>query len=89
MIEDVKRDSPETVIVLSTAVMRKDKQAVDKKVSVSELNRKIKEIAKAQNVSVIDNSNLDASCLSRKKLHLNEKGNSYLANNFIKFLKDL
>ena len=89
MIEDVKRDSPETVIVLSTAVMRKDKQAVDKKLSVSELNRKIKEIAKAQNVSVIDKSNLDASCLSRKKLHLNEKGNSYLANNFIKFLKDL
>ena len=89
MIEDVKRDSPETVIVLSTAVMRKDKQAVDKKVSVSELNRKIKEIAKAQNISVIDNSNLDVSCLSRKKLHLNEKGNSYLAMNFINFLEGL
>ena len=88
IIEDVKRDSPGTVIVLSTAVMRKDKQALDKKVSVSELNTRIKKIAKAQNISVIDNSSLDVSCLSRKKLHLNEKGNSYLANNFIKFLKD-
>ena len=79
MIEDVKRDSPESVIVLSTAVIRKDKQAMDKKVSVPELNKKIKEIAKAEKISVIDNSSLDASCLSRKKLHLNEKGNSYLA----------
>ena len=89
MIEDVKRDSPDFMIVLSFAVMRKDKQAVDKKVSVSEVNRKIKEIAKAQDISVIDKTNLDVSCLSRKKLYLNEKRNSYLANNFIKFLRGL
>ena len=89
MTEDIKRDSPDSVIVLSIAVIREDKQAVDNKVSVSELNRKIKEIAKLQNISVIDNTSLDESCLSRKNLHLNEKGNSYLAHNFIKFVKGL
>ena len=89
MIVDIKRDSLETVIVLSTAVMRRDKQAVDKKVSISELNRKIKEIGEAQKISVIDNSNQDVSCLSRKRVHLNEKGNSYLANDFMNCLKGL
>ena len=69
--------------------MRNDKEAVDKKVSCSELNRKIKEIGMGQKISVIDNSNLDVSGLSRKKLHLNEKGNSYLANFFMNFLKGL
>ena len=28
------------------------------------------------------NSNIDASCLNKSKLHLNRKGTSYLANNF-------
>ena len=32
----------------------------------------------------INNSNTDASCLNKSKLHLNRKGTSYLAKNFIK-----
>ena len=58
------------------------------KVSVPELNRIIKEMAKANNsIAVIDNSNLDVPCFSHKKLHLIDKGNYFLANNFIQFLK--
>ena len=34
----------------------------------------------------INNSNIDASCLSKSKLHFNRKGTSYLANNFIKHI---
>ena len=67
--------------------MRKDKQAIDKKVSVPALNREIREFASTMKMSVIDNSNLDSSCLSRKKLHLNKKGNAYLARNFLNFIK--
>ena len=87
IIEEAKLESPDTSIVLSTAVMRKDKQAIDKKVSVPALNREIREFANAMKISVVDNSNLDVSCLSRKKLHLNEKGNAYLARNFLNFIK--
>ena len=87
IIEETKRESPDTSIVLSTAVMRKDKQAMDKKVSVLALNREIREFANTMKISVIDNSNLDVFCLSRKKLHLNEKGNAYLARNFLNFIK--
>ena len=35
IIEETKRESPDTSIVLSTAVMRKDKQAIDEKVKSS------------------------------------------------------
>ena len=34
----------------------------------------------------INNSNIDASCLNKSKLHFNRKGTSYLANNFIKHI---
>ena len=87
IIEETKRESPDTSIVLSTAVMRKDKQAMDKKVSVLALNREIREFANTMKISVIDNSNLDVSCFSRKKLHLNEKGNAYFTRNFLNFIK--
>ena len=36
-------------------------------------------------IDIIDNKNLDDSCLNYKQLHLNMKGNSYLANNFLDY----
>ena len=76
-IEETRQESPGTEIVLSTVLIRKDKQALDKKLNVKELNTKIKDLAKELNVQVIDNSNIDVSCLSRKQLHLNRKGTQY------------
>ena len=87
IIEETKRESMDTSIVLSTAVMRKDKQAIDKKVSAPAINREIREFASTMKISVIDNSNLDVSCLSPKKLYLNQKGNAYLARKFLNFIK--
>jgi len=89
MIQNIRKESPETAIAISNVVTRKDKAAKDKKVSVTEMNKKIKEFAKMKKIELIDNSNLDTSCLSRRMLHLNDKGNSYLANNFINFMKTL
>ena len=36
---------------------------------------------------LINNDNLDESCLGQKKLHVSRKGNAYLASNFIKYVK--
>ena len=36
-------------------------------------------------IDIIDNKNLDDSCLNYKQLHLNMKVNSYLANNFLDY----
>ena len=55
--------------------------------SVPNLNKEIKELAKEMKIVLIDNANLDVSCLRRKKLQLNEKGNSYLASNFLNFIR--
>ena len=75
-IEETRQESPETEIVLSTVVIRKDILALDEKLVVNELNTKIKDIAKELDIQVIDNSNIDVSCLSRRKHHLNRKGDS-------------
>ena len=56
------------------------------KVSVPLLNKDIKELAKEIEIAVIDNDNLDVSCLSQKNFHPNEKGNSYLGSNFSNFI---
>ena len=36
-----------------------------------------------------DNNNIDKSCLSKGKLHLNRQGSFFLANNFKKFVNAL
>ena len=40
-------------------------------------------------LSIIDNGNIDKSCLNRSKLHLNRRGLSFFANNFNKFVNSL
>ena len=64
--------------------MRKDKPDIEKK--VIEFNSRLSKFCSKNKIDIIENENLDGSCLSFKKLHLNKKGNSYLANNFLDFL---
>ena len=47
-------------------------------------NNRLEKYCKGNEFFFIDNSNIDASCLNKSKLHLNRKGTSYLANNFRK-----
>ena len=64
--------------------MRKYKPDIEKK--VIEFNRRLSKFCSKNKIGIIENENLDWSCLSFKKLHLNKKSNSYLANNFLDFL---
>ena len=61
----------------------KDKPDIEKK--VIEFNSRLSKFCSKNKIDIIENKNLDGSCPSFKKLHLN-KGNSYLANNFLDFL---
>ena len=81
-----KVNSPETTLVLSTIITRKDVQTYD--VKVDTMNERIKKFANKNNISLINHSNIDESLLNSKKLHLNKKGYSYLANNIISHLKN-
>ena len=68
----------------SKVIMTKDKPDIEKK--VTEFNSKLSKFCSKNKIDIIENENVDGSCLSFKKLNLNRKGNSYLANNFLDFL---
>ena len=71
-------------IFISNVITRKDKNEIDKKVET--FNSKLSKFCKKNKIDIIDNKNLDLSCLNYKQLHLNRNGNSYLANNFRDYL---
>ena len=84
---ETKKESPHTTIVLSTLTTRRDYECMKKE--VNNLNRALKKLAIELDVPIIDNSNIDISCLSSRKLHLNRKGDSILARNFINYIDDI
>ena len=50
----------------------------------TEVNKLLKQICISKNLKFIDNSNIDPSIhLNCSRLHLNDRGNTLLANNFI------
>ena len=49
-------------------------------------NIKLAKFCKNNKVDIIDNKNLDYSCRIYKHLHVNRKGNCYLAKNFLDYL---
>ena len=66
---------------------RFDQPGHDKKIAAC--NNVLKGLCARNNLQYIDNSNIDESCLGIKKLHLNRKGMSYLANNLKHFIHDI
>ena len=86
MIKKVKNSSPNTNLVFSSVILRKDKKDISKK--VGETNQRLKNYCKQKNIDFVDNSNIIEEHLGSKKLHLNKRGNSILAKNILKFLRD-
>ena len=85
IVKQVKKVSQNTKIVFSSIIIRKDRKNIDK--TVSQVNSYLKNHCNQMNIDFIDNGNLKEKHLGQKKLHLNKKGNSILANNFLKFLR--
>ena len=52
-------------------------------------NKILRDAASKNNTYVIDNKSIDESCLGMKRLHLNRKGTSFLANNLKNFIDDI
>ena len=80
----VKNKLPNSSIGLSGIVYREDINVDSKHIEVNEM---VKLMAEDNNIIYIDNSVIDASALNGSKLHLNAKGSSLLAVQFIKFLR--
>ena len=84
MADLVRSKLPNCKLALSNLITTKDENETDKKVET--FNIKLSKFGKSNKIGLIDNKNLDDSCLSYKQLHLNRKGNSYLAKNFLDYL---
>ena len=84
ILELVRKDSPQSTIAISNVIIRADKKDMSEK--VRSLNLKIEELCHKENISIIKNSNINNNHLSKRKLHLNQKGLSMLAKNFIEYL---
>ena len=76
-------------VVISSLIKRDDQGFNEDTKSV---NEKIQNLCTSKDLSFIDNSNNDKSCLNRSRLHLNSlirKGSSFVPNNFKKFVYSL
>ena len=80
----MKKKFPNSSVGISGIVYREDINVDSKRVKVNEM---VQFMAKDNNIVYIDNSVDDASALKDSKLHLNAKGSSLLAVQFIKFLR--
>ena len=81
----MKKLSPNTKVAFSSIVTRKDKKDLSK--TVQDTNSRLKNYCSQKNIDFTQNSNIMEEHLSIKKLHLNKKRNSLLANIFLKYLR--
>ena len=80
----IKVNSPNTKLVLSAIITRQDNREYG--IKVGTMNERLKKFTNKNNIDLICHTNIDESLLNPKKLHLNKKGYSYLANDFINYL---
>ena len=74
----IETNLPTCKVTLSNVIQRTDEPKAS--ITINHLNEHLNEL----NLSLVDNSNINGSCLTRKGLHLNDKGYGKLAINFLK-----
>ena len=83
----VETESPQTEVVISLPILRKDREGQYTK-KVRELKAKMKKYCTQKNIKTIENENITEEGLGMKGLHLNKRGVAKLAHNFLDFLNN-
>lgn len=81
----IKEDSPETNIVISSILPRSDDPKLSSK--ATEANKLIKAVCSKNTWAFIDHKTVNSSCLNSRGLHLNRKGTSVVAKNISNYIK--
>ena len=81
----ISEASSETKVTISNIITRSDNVNLHQK--IDECNAEIASLVSQKGWSLIDNSNLDSTCLNGSGLHLNNKGIFCLASNIIKHIR--
>ena len=84
-ILEKKKYSPETKVVFSGLIIRKDQRNIHK--DEIDTNARLKNFSSPKNIDYIDNTNINEDHLGVKKLRHNKKGYSMFAQNSIKYLR--
>ena len=79
-VEDVL---PNVNVYISCPLIRADN------ITANHTLRKLDMLLKTHNKNIIENDDIDGTCLGRKGLHLNAKGSGRLASNFISLMRHL
>ena len=82
LCEKAKAISPDTKIVFSNIIYRRDRRNTDDQ--RIDTNAGLKNFFNLENIPLIDNGNINEEHLGVKKLHLNRRGNSVFAKNLLK-----
>ena len=85
LAKQFKKDSGNTEIVISSLVVRTDGPELAKK--VKQTNIVLKSNCISNNLTFLDNSNINRSHLNYRGLHLNREGSVLLQNNITNILK--
>ena len=73
-------------VVMSSLIKRYYQNFIE---DIKSINEKVQSLCTSKGLSLIDNNNIDESCLNRGKLHINKRGSSLLANKFKEFVRSL
>ena len=85
MVKKMKNSSPKTKLVFSSAILRKGKKHISKK--VGETNQRLKNYFKQKILILLIIAILQKNT-GNKSLHLNKTDNSILLKNILKYLRD-
>ena len=87
IINRIKKKSAATNLVISSILQRRDHPDIEDKVIAR--NKDIEKLCDENLIRYLNNNNINEGCLAKGKLHPNKKGNSYLANNFMRIIEDI
>ena len=83
IVKMVRETCKNTKLCFSSLICRNDLKDIDEK--VKKTNTHLENYCKQQNLDFIDNSNIKKSDLNSRGLHLQERGSSKLAKNFLDY----
>ena len=83
--QEIRKEVPNTNLVISEVIIRNDDPSLN--VKISKLNKNLAQVCANNNWDFITLKNILPVHLNSYGLHLNKQGSSYLAKNFINFLK--
>ena len=81
--DTTKSKLPNCKYAISNVIIRKEKPDIQRKVIY--FNSRLSKFCSKNKIDVIENKNLDGSCLIFKILYINKKSNSYLVNSYFIF----